>query len=184
MTLQERDDPFRADPAFEDGLAMRPPVPGTLSREELSAEHRGGQAPPHVTMAMLKTGRERFDVFCAPCHGTLADGDGPVARKMTLRQPPSLLAPREATHPVLGPVATRWGEPASGRWDSLPREPREYFDIITQGFGLMPSYGQELPPEERWAVVAYLRALAFSQRAPLAAAQGRAKDLLERKGTP
>jgi mono/diheme cytochrome c family protein len=184
MQVQPRDEAYRLDPAFADGQAMRAPVPGTLSREEFVAGLAPAE-PPRVTMSMLLTGRERFDVWCAPCHGMLADGDGPVARKMTLRPPPSLIVPWSVTHPTLGPYGAQDHGPASPGWEVLPREPREVFDIITSGYGMMPAYGAQLPPDERWDIVAYLRALAFSQRAPLAAADPAARArLLAERGTP
>jgi mono/diheme cytochrome c family protein len=179
MTVQPRDQAYRQDDAFADGQAMRPEVPGTLSREEYAADLSVDGGAPRVTMQLLRTGQQRFDVWCAPCHGVLADGEGPVARKMTLRQPPSLLAPWAESHPTLGPVGARWHGPATPGWDALTRPPRKYFEIISWGYGLMPAYGQELPPDERWAIVAYLRALAYSQRAPLAAADPAGRRALE-----
>jgi mono/diheme cytochrome c family protein len=183
MTVQPRDDAYRLDEAFTDGQAMRPAVAGTLSREQYESDLQAEGGPPVVTRELLTTGRARFDVWCAPCHGTLAGGDGPVARKMTLRRPPSLLAPRAATHPTLGALgaAPQAGAAPAG-WGALPREPVEYFEIITHGYGLMPAYGTQLEAGDRWAVIAYLRALAFSQRAPLAAAEPKARlELLAEK---
>jgi mono/diheme cytochrome c family protein len=138
-----------------------------------------------VTLPMLLQGRERFEVWCAPCHGVLAGGDGPVAKKMRLRAPPSLLAPRAAVHPTLGSPREAARGPAAASWAALPRPPRDYFTIISEGYGLMPAYGAQLSAQERWAVIAYLRALAFSQRAPLAAAEPKARArLLHGGGAP
>jgi mono/diheme cytochrome c family protein len=81
-------------------------------------------------------GRRRFDVFCAPCHGIQGNGMSVVARKMTLREAPSLVSERIRQIP-------------DGK----------IFRIITEGYGLMPKYEQEIQVVERWAVVAYVRAL-------------------------
>jgi mono/diheme cytochrome c family protein len=183
MTVQERDQAFRLDPAFSDGQAMRPALGGTLSREEYEGELPANlEQPPPVTLPMLLTGRLRFEVWCAPCHGVLAGGDGPVAKKMMLRRPPSLLEPTAEVHPTLQEPGHPRREPAPATWEALPRPPKEYFSIITEGYGLMPAYGPQLPGSERWAIIAYLRALAFSQRAPLAAADEPAQARLLGQG--
>ena len=93
---------------------------------------------------MLQTGRKRFEIICATCHGLVGDGRSLVARNMSLRPPPSL-------------------------HDYASRPDGYIYQVITRGFGLMPSYSAELPVEERWAVVAYVRALQLSQRSNLAA---------------
>jgi mono/diheme cytochrome c family protein len=152
MRQQKKFEAYEQSPFYEDGLAMRAPPPGTVARErprdravytgrdDLGAILDAGPLP--VTPALLQLGRKRFDAVCAACHGLAGDGDSVVAANMSLRPPPSLHAHRE--HP--------------DGW---------YFDVITRGFGLMPSFAQVLPPEERWAVVAYLRALQLSQAARL-----------------
>jgi mono/diheme cytochrome c family protein len=89
----------------------------------------------------VERGRRRFETFCAPCHGVLGDGRARVAANMTLRQPPSLVGERARSF-------------AAGR----------IFQVITQGYGLMPRYSDEMPAtDDRWAVVAYLRALQTSR---------------------
>jgi mono/diheme cytochrome c family protein len=93
-----------------------------------------------VTPELLQLGRKRYDVFCAVCHGVLGDGQGPVARNMSIRPPPSLL---------------QIGQRPDGF----------FFAAITEGYGYMPSYRPWLGDEERWAVVAYVRALQLSQGA-------------------
>jgi mono/diheme cytochrome c family protein len=95
-----------------------------------------------VDAAALARGRARFDVTCAVCHGLLGDGESQVALSMSLRRPPSLHAYRDVPDGHL-------------------------YRVITEGFGLMPSYGAELSVEDRWAVVAYVRALQLSQYAGL-----------------
>ena len=156
MEAQRKYLPYQENDLFPDGRAMRSPPPGTVPREVLarSAVPAAGRSPEGtvitriplaVTPELMARGRKRFDIYCATCHGLLGDGNSMVARNMSVRPPPSL-------HDFAGrPVG----------W---------YFDVVTEGFGLMPSYRQELSTEDRWAVVAYLLALQRSQRAPLAQA--------------
>jgi mono/diheme cytochrome c family protein len=95
-----------------------------------------------VTRELLELGRKRFDITCATCHGPLGDGNSIVATQMSLRPPPSLLLQRYVEKP-------------SGY----------LYEVATKGFGLMASYAAELDVKERWAVVAYIRALQLSQSA-------------------
>ena len=171
MESQKKYLPYQESELFEDGRAMRAPPEGTVPREVLkrSPLPAGGKTPEgtvitriplKVTAEVMARGRSRFDIYCATCHGLLGDGDSMVARNMSVRPPPSLHA--------------RAGQPVG--W---------YYDVITGGFGLMPSYRQELSAEDRWAVVAYLLALQRSQRAPLAAAPpGERAKLTGAGGTP
>ncbi|HVE84305.1 MAG TPA: cytochrome c [Myxococcales bacterium] len=156
MESQRKYLPYQENELFEDGRAMRAPPEGTVPREVLKRSElpAAGKTPEGtvitriplpITPEVMARGRKRFDIFCATCHGLLGDGNSMVARNMSVRPPPSL-------HDFAGrPVGF-------------------YFDVITDGFGLMPSYRRELPVEDRWAVVAYLLALQRSQRAPLAQA--------------
>jgi mono/diheme cytochrome c family protein len=134
--------PYAASDLFPDGRAMRSPPLGAVPRERDL-----GEAAPDVTLALLQRGRDRFDVVCAACHGIAGDGDSLVARKMSLRAPPSLHEPR---------------------LKALTAE--AIYRIISDGYGLMPSLTTELRPQDRWAVVAYLRALTQSQSLPFAEA--------------
>ncbi len=94
------------------------------------------RAPPPVTRALVERGRARFEAICAACHGIRGDGDSVVATKMILRRPPSLLDP-----------AIRALSDA------------QLAEVIGRGYGLMPPYANELPFDDRWATVAYVRAL-------------------------
>ena len=94
-----------------------------------------------MTRKLLDTGRKRYDITCGTCHGPLGDGDSIVARQMALRPPPSL---------------HRYVDRPAGY----------IYEVITKGFGMMASYAAELTVEERWAVVAYVRALQLSQSTP------------------
>jgi hypothetical protein len=138
--------PYAESDFFPDRRAMRDPPRGTLSAERMQlppALERGivddryvDKNPVLLTTAFVEMGRRRFGVFCAPCHGIQGNGVSVVAQKMTLREPPSLLSDRIRQFP-------------DGR----------IFRIITEGYGLMPKYAQELQIVERWAIVAYVRAL-------------------------
>ena len=133
--------------------AMRAPPAGTVPRERVlddpARDADGAHVetiPVRVDALLLARGRDRFERFCAACHGVLGTGNPPVVENMALRPPPSLHTREIAEEP-----------------------PGELFDTITRGYGLMPSYRAELEPRDRWAVIAYLRALWLSQRAELAA---------------
>jgi mono/diheme cytochrome c family protein len=115
--------------------------------------------PLTLTRERVESGGKSFDIYCATCHGVLGDGVAQVARNMGLREPPSLV--------------------------DLPEYPDGYYyDVITQGYGLMPAYAEKLTPEQRWEVVAYVRALQASQRAGLEDVPPEAKPQLHREGTP
>ena len=110
--------------------------------------------PVPVTRKLLDLGRKRYDITCGTCHGPLGDGDSIVARQMALHPPPSL-------HRYID-------------------KPAGYiFEVATKGFGMMASYAAELTVEERWAVVAYIRALQLSQNTPAAELPGDVRQRLE-----
>lgn len=132
-----------ADPAlFPDGQSARPRVPGTIARgEDLKA--RPDHIPYKVTMQLLKRGQDQFDVFCAPCHSRLGDGRGIVVER-GFPSPPSYHSQRLRAAPLT-----------------------HFYDVITDGYGVMYSYGDRVEPKDRWAIAAYIRALQLSQHAPL-----------------
>jgi mono/diheme cytochrome c family protein len=166
---------------FANGLAMRPPPGGTFAREWRGAGYAlttgyanpGGRPgsngdvarapvaaiPLPVTRALLALGQRRFEVTCAACHGLLGDGQSVVAAQMALRPPPSL-------------------------HNYADRPPGFIYDVVTRGFGLMPSYATELDLEQRWAVVAYVRALQWSQQRRLTDAPPEVRAELEHEETP
>lgn len=155
MRHQQKYKAYQASDFYADGLSMRAPPPGTVTHGvQLDPGVTGGVGPDGkplqtipvaVTPALLAAGRKRFDIVCATCHGPLGDGRSVVATKMSLRPPPSL-------------------------HDFRDRPDGFFFQVISQGFGLMPPYASQLTVQERWAVVAYVRALQLSQHAPLSAA--------------
>src|SRR5688572_14976461 len=140
---------------FGDERSMRPQVEGTVARGQLREDTalfagKTGAAfvarvPMAVTPAFVQRGRQRFEIYCAPCHGVAGRGDGIVVRR-GLRAPSSFHV------------------------DRLRAQPDGYFfDVITSGFGAMPDYAAQVPVADRWAIVAYLRALQLSQHASFAA---------------
>jgi len=101
-----------------------------------------------VNQATLERGRERYDIYCAPCHSRLGDGNGMVPQR-GYRHPPTY------------------------HQDRLRKAPLGYFfDVITNGFGAMPDYAMQVTPEDRWKIVVYIRALQLSQNATAADAGG------------
>lgn len=154
MANQPRYDPLEPSDFFADGQASRPRIAGTVARGELSGNpffdtgKVNGQVadgfPMPVTLDLINRGHSRFDIYCAQCHGRAGDGNGMIPSR-GYRRPPSF-----HTEPLR--AAT------SGH----------LFDVMTNGFGAMPPYGKMIPPQDRWAIVAYIRALQLSQNATVA----------------
>lgn len=159
MIDQPRRSSYEACDVCPGGTVMMAPPDGTVPRqpgapsqpgESASGLGRGPEGaylqtvPIPLDRAVLARGRDRFDIFCAACHGRLGDGQSQVAENMALRRPPSLVEPPRADDPP-GRIAA----------------------VITEGFGLMRSYAAELPERDRWAVVAYVEALRLARRARL-----------------
>jgi mono/diheme cytochrome c family protein len=143
MEDQDKYEPYEAAALFPDGSAMQHPVPGTVARDEpqLWAELR--ERPP-MSAALLERGRERFDIYCSPCHSRVGDGEGIVVQR-------------------------GFPHPPSYHVDRLREAPASHFvAVITQGYGVMYSYAARVPPADRWAIAAYIRALQLSQHAELA----------------
>jgi mono/diheme cytochrome c family protein len=153
MHNQPRYKPMAASRFFADGLSARPAVEGTVPREHLRADEEfyTGKSgtnfvttlPFPVTRQVVERGQTRFDIYCSPCHGRLGDGEGMVVQR-GFRHPPSFHIDRLREAPV-----------------------GQFFDTITNGFGAMASYASRIPPRDRWAIVAYVRALQLSQQARL-----------------
>ena len=162
MYVQPRLGPDAASPLWADGKGSRPPPPGSepvavgdlaktssgrRGRDELAARAAAdaASAAPPAGLALLERGQARYDVFCAPCHSVVGDGDGMIVRRGFPR-PPSF---------------------HQARLRAVPD--RHVFDVITQGYGVMPPFADRVTPQDRWAVVGYLRALQLSQDAPVTA---------------
>lgn len=153
MFDQPKYEPLERSTFFADGLSARQPVPGTVARGQLRLDthlHLGtieGELaetlPTSIELdyELLKRGRERYDIFCAPCHDRTGRGNGMIVQR-GLKQPPSMHEDRLREAPI-----------------------GHFFDVMTNGFGVMYSYSSRIPEEDRWAIAAYIRALQFSQNA-------------------
>ena len=145
---------LRGSAFFADGRSARPLVEDTVARGFLYADQKFAtgksgndfvtQLPVPLTRALLERGRERFNIYCTPCHGMTGDGLGVVVQR-GYRQPPSLHIDRLREAPV-----------------------GYFFDVMTHGFGAMPDYAAQITPADRWAIAAYERALQLSQRTTIA----------------
>jgi mono/diheme cytochrome c family protein len=145
MTQQNKDKTYAPASLWSDDTAARPLPAHVVAQGDL-ARDKALATPPPVTPALLARGRERYDIFCSPCHGIDGKGDGIIVKR-GFPQPPSYFEPRLMS----APAAT-------------------FTDAMTNGYGVMYSYADRVPPRDRWAIVAYIRALQLSQHATLAQA--------------
>lgn len=159
MTRQPHYGPNSPASIFANGSSAQTPPEGAVSQESL-AYRKAAVDPPPVDMALLSRGRERFEIFCTPCHGFEGDGDGAIVRRGFPR-PPSYYEPALMAAPA-----------------------KRFFDTITDGFGIMYSYGSRIPPHDRWAIVAYIRALQQSRSMRLADAPDANKAKTREGATP
>ena len=153
MADQPHKRPLEPSSFFDDGMASRPVEPGTVARagkeqndQRISAKVDGKLVdtfPFEVTMEVLARGQERYEIFCSPCHDRLGTGQGMIVRR-------GFTPARSFHEPRLRDTPTG-----------------HFFEIITQGFGPMPSYADQLSEQDRWAVIAYIRALQFSRNVRL-----------------
>jgi len=136
---------------YADKRSARPLVAGTVSREHLDADtyfytgkigaNDGDYMPFPVTAEVMARGQQRFNIYCSPCHGEVGDGNGMVVQR-------------------------GYKHPPSYHIDRLRKAPIGYFfDVMTNGFGAMPDYAEQVPTTDRWAIAAYIRALQLSQNA-------------------
>jgi mono/diheme cytochrome c family protein len=172
MHRQYRIKPFRGSALFADGSSARPLPPGTVPRGFLRDNRAfwAGQGPDGkfvaevpmpVTKALLDRGKERFNIYCSPCHGRTGLGQGMVVQR-------------------------GFKQPTSFHIDRLRNERIGYlFDVATNGFGQMSGYASQIPPEDRWAIAAWIRVLQLSQNAPVAMLTSKDREQLEAKsGNP
>jgi hypothetical protein len=158
MHNQPKYRPLRASAFFDDGASARPLVEGTVARGTLQEDQafftgKVGttlvtELPFPVTHEVVDRGQQRYDIFCTPCHDATGNGRGMVVQR-GYRQPVSFHSDRVRQAPI-----------------------GHYFDVMTNGLGAMPDYRTQIPPRDRWAIAAYIRALQLSQRAPAAEVPG------------
>jgi mono/diheme cytochrome c family protein len=157
--------PLAESDIYADKRSARPIIEGTVARGFLKDDdvfYTGMQAgapvekiPMPLTEAVVARGRERFNIYCSPCHGVTGEGDGMIVKR-GYKQPPSYHDPR------------------------LRNEKAGYFfDVMTRGFGQMPDYAAQVSPKDRWAIVAYIRALQLSQHATVGDLTSAEKNRLE-----
>jgi len=143
--------PQRSSSLFPDGRSVRPQVPGTVARSQLQAGSyfttgmidgaEGDGLPFKVTDAILERGQERYNIYCTPCHSRVGNGKGMIVQR--------------GYYPATSLHSYRLRQAPLGH----------FFSVITNGYGAMPDYAAQLSPQDRWAVVAYIRALQLSQSA-------------------
>ena len=154
MHDQPKYKPLAESNFFVDGRAARPIPANTVARDQLDetdAFHTGAsdgdflnEIPVEVNLDLLHRGEERFNIFCSPCHGRLGDGNGMIAQR-GFKQPQDLVS------------------------DRVRQEPPGYiFQVISNGYGGMPDHRDQIPVRDRWAIVAYLRAIQLSRNASVA----------------
>jgi hypothetical protein len=145
--------PLRESTFFNDSRSARPLVAGTVARGQLrddvllyTGKVNGTDStvlPFPVDAGVMARGRERFEIFCSPCHGRTGQGDGMVVQR-GFRPPPTLHQDRLRDAPV-----------------------GHFFDVISNGFGAMPDYASQVKVTDRWAIIAYIRALQLAEHASL-----------------
>ena len=164
MHDQPKFTPLRESTFFGDARSARPLVAGTVAQGQLhddplleTGKTGGADAsvfPFAVDANVMSRGRERFDIFCAPCHGRTGAGDGMVVRR-GYRRPPSYHDDRLRNAPV-----------------------GHFIDVMTNGFGAMPEYADQVNARDRWAIAAYIRALQLSEHATVADVPAREREAL------
>jgi mono/diheme cytochrome c family protein len=147
MANQPRQNPLSPSDFFEDERSERALLENTVIRgatdeDQYLIPKDSNAFPIAITQEFLERGKERYGIFCTPCHGLQGDGNGMVAMR-GMKHPPSY------------------------HQDRLRQAPNGYiYDVVTNGFGAMYGYSAQIPPRDRWAIIAYLRALQLSRNAP------------------
>lgn len=141
--------PYRSSEFFQDGLSERQQIVHTVARGELHEDDYlytgkvgtkdGDRFPFPITQAIMERGRERYDIYCSPCHSRVGDGNGMIVKR-GYRQAANFHDQKYASQTV-----------------------GHYYDVISHGFGAMPDYGAQIEPPDRWAIAAYIRALQYAR---------------------
>jgi mono/diheme cytochrome c family protein len=141
MAVQPKYGEYAQAPLFRSSSARNPPA-GAMARDALQKQE-DAERRPALTAELLDRGRARFTIFCSPCHGAGGDGNGIIVQRGM-------------------PSPTSYHDPRL-----VAADDQHFFDVITNGYGAMYSYASRVPPRDRWAIVAYIRALQLSRRASL-----------------
>jgi len=169
--------PYRSSEFFQDGLSERQQLVNTVARGELHEDaylytgkvgtKEGGRFPFLITQAVMERGRERYDIYCSPCHSRVGDGNGMIVKR-GYRQAANFHDQKYATQAV-----------------------GHYYDVISHGSGAMPDYAAQIEPADRWAIAAYIRALQYARSGTMsdvpADQRGQLKDQSEittKEGVP
>jgi hypothetical protein len=169
--------PYRSSEFFQDGLSERQQLVNTVARGELREDaylytgkvgtKEGDHFPFPITQAVMERGRERYDIYCSPCHSRVGDGNGMIVKR-GYRQAANFHDQKYATQTV-----------------------GHYYDVISHGSGAMPDYAAQIEPPDRWAIAAYIRALQYAQNGTMAdvpaGQRGQLKDQSEittKEGVP
>jgi Cytochrome C oxidase, cbb3-type, subunit III len=164
MATQPKDKPLSPSDFFADGRSERPLVEntvahGSIADDELFVPKDSNKFPLPVNLKLLERGKERYEIFCSPCHGLQGDGNGMVAVR-GMKHPPTY------------------------HQDRLRQATNGYFfDNITNGFGAMYGYSAQIPPRDRWAIIAYIRALQLSRNAKVADLSAELREKLNQSGS-
>lgn len=142
MDSQPKYNEYKQGALFEDGNVLQSSPPGTVAREDAALAQEASNKPA-VTAALLARGQDMFNTFCSPCHDRTGSGNGMVVQR-GMPHPPSFHEPRLRAAPDT-----------------------HFYDVISHGYGAMYSYASRVHPRDRWAIIAYLRALQLSQHARL-----------------
>jgi mono/diheme cytochrome c family protein len=159
MTDQPKYQQYEPGPLFRDGAVLQGPVAGTVARGDIDRERTAAEKPA-LNAGLLSRGREQFDVFCSPCHGRTGAGLGMIVER-GMPQPSSFHSDRMRM-----------------------ADDQHIFDVITNGYGVMYSHAARVPPQYRWAIVAYIRALQLSQNAKLDDVPADERERLLSEATP
>jgi mono/diheme cytochrome c family protein len=168
MHNQPRYKPFAASQFFDDGRSARPMIEGTVARGHMRLDPArftgkvGGldviEFPFPITRADIERGEQRFNIYCSPCHGRTGDGQGMIVKR-------------------------GFRSAANYHTDRLRRAPvGHFFDVVTNGFGAMPSYASRVPVDDRWRIIAYVRALQYSQAASINEVPPELRDAMDKAG--
>jgi len=164
MGNQPKNKPLSPSDFFADGRSVRTPMENTVSRssldnDQLMVTKESAMFPMPINEALLERGQERYRIFCSPCHGIQGDGNGMIVMR-GMKRPPSY------------------------HEDRLRQAPNGYlYDVITNGFGQMYNYAAQVPPRDRWAIVAYVRALQLSRNARVSDLPAEVREKLNSGGT-